>query len=92
MKLIRNFKCLAVTSALWLSLALVACGGAESKNESLFSSEVVRSAESALSDKLAYLGIEAIDFGDSLTSNEKGAMTWLYAYSYTPDILDHAPC
>lgn len=91
MKLIRNFKCLAVTSALWLSLALVACGGAESKNESLFSSEVVRSAESALSDKLAYLGIEAIDFGDSLTSNEKAAMTWLYAYSYTPDILDHSP-
>lgn len=91
MKRIRIFKALAVISALCFSMTLVACGSGEGEGEALFSSEVVHSAEKALSDKLAYLGIEAIDFGDSLTSNEEAAMKWLYAYSYTADILDHTP-
>lgn len=91
MKRIRIFITLAVTSAICLSLALVACGGGKSKGEPLFPSEVVDNAEKALADKLAYLGIEAIVFGVSLTSEEEAAMEWLYAYSYTPDILDHSP-
>lgn len=74
--------------ALIMSLALTACANKQ-QDEQLFPANVLRSAEQALSDKVEYLGVEQFNFGDSLTADERAAMTWIYAYSYTPDILDH---
>lgn len=71
-------------------LSLVSCGGGESGSESLFPSDVVRSAEQALGDKVNYLGVPYPEFPDSITDNEMAALKWIYAYSYTPDILDHS--
>lgn len=84
MKGIRIYNWIA---ALCIGLMLSACGGGQ-QEEQLFSATLLNNAEQALAKKVEYLGIEKFDFGDDLTAKEKAAMTWIYAYSYTPDILD----
>ncbi len=71
------------------ALLISACSGKQ-QVEVLFPSDVVRSAEKVLQEKIDYLGIPAPTFGDSLSANESAAMKWIYAYSYTPDIVDHS--
>lgn len=85
----KSLKGLLVTSI--VALILGACGSKNNTSDTLFESDMIRSAEKALSEKVEYLGIPTPEFGDSLTGDEEAAIKWIYAYSYTPDIVDHTP-
>ncbi|WP_026215757.1 transglutaminase-like domain-containing protein [Porphyromonas levii] len=74
-----------------VALLVAACSSKGEQKEVLFPSDVVRSAEKALQEKVDYLGIPAPVFGDNLSDNELAAMKWIYAYSYAPDIIDQTP-
>ena len=76
-----------------LAMGIGACDNS-GKEESIFDKQILSDAESALSEKEKSIGLEIDPFegltADSLSQEEKNAMTFLYAYMPLPDIMDHS--
>lgn len=76
---------------LLLFLLLTSCDSKQ-KEDPLFPANIIRQAEQDLKEKSNYLtnGSTLWDITriDSLSKNEQAALTWIYAYSWTPDVID----
>lgn len=80
------------TIPLVMLLFLVSCSD-KSNEEQLFPASIIRQAEKDLMEKSEYLtGDNSIwewTRQPDIPDNEQSALTWIYAYSWTPDIFDH---
>lgn len=77
----------------WILLLFASCTDKGREGEPLFPKNVVRQAKGDLAVKEQYLGVDfsSIYEVSTLTPDEKSALTWIYAYSWTPDVMDHTP-
>lgn len=80
------------TIPLALLLILVSCSD-KSNEDQLFPATILRQAEKDLMEKSKYLtednSIWELTRLPDISEREQSALTWIYAYSWTPDIFDH---
>lgn len=84
---------IGITSLLGLVVLLSGCQKNRQKDDTIFPAQVMTDAHQALEKKSHDIGFEIDPFEglhkDSLTSEEKDAMDFLFAYMPLPDIMDH---
>ena len=78
-----------------LALLAMLSGGCQSEQkDSLFGTQTLTDARASLQEKAEAIGFAIDPFeglnADSITSEEKAAMEFIYAYMPLPDIMDHS--